>query len=54
MGDTDPKSRRCPYCGCGFEPQHPEQRYCSALCERQHRLDQSGESARESGESARE
>jgi hypothetical protein len=30
-----PKSRRCPYCGCGFEPQTPDQRYCSPFCEQE-------------------
>ena len=25
------EDRRCPYCGCNFTPQTPEQRYCEAL-----------------------
>jgi hypothetical protein len=31
--DPEPASRRCPYCGCGFEPKTPDQRYCSRFCE---------------------
>jgi hypothetical protein len=27
------RSRRCPYCGCGFEPAEPGQLYCSPFCE---------------------
>jgi hypothetical protein len=32
-----PESRRCPYCGCGFEPKTPEQLYCWPGCEEEDR-----------------
>ena len=33
MSEPAPKSERCPYCGCGFEPVEPGQAYCSPFCE---------------------
>ena len=31
--------RRCPYCGCNFTPEQPDQRYCGPWCEEQARLE---------------
>jgi hypothetical protein len=31
--------RRCPYCGCNFTPEQPDQRYCGPLREEQARLE---------------
>ena len=49
MSDTDNSeaSRRCPYCGCGFEPATPDQVYCWPGCEEEdrRRREQAGEPA---------
>ena len=37
MTEADTRSARCPFCGCGFEPQTPDQRYCSPFCEAEDR-----------------
>ncbi len=34
---TEPPTRRCPYCGCGFEPKTPDQVYCWLGCEAEDR-----------------
>jgi hypothetical protein len=45
--NEQPESRRCPYCGCGFEPKTPDQVYCWAGCEDEDRRRREAAAARE-------
>ncbi len=36
MGQGEPETRQCPFCGCTFQPEEPDQSYCSRLCEQAH------------------
>ena len=37
MSEAPDTSRRCPYCGCGFEPKTADQVYCWPGCEEEDR-----------------
>ena len=39
MSGSPLPDRRCPYCGCNFTPQSPDQRYCGPWCEEQAKLE---------------
>jgi hypothetical protein len=39
MSDPPLPDRRCPYCGCNFTPQSPDQRYCAPWCGDQAKLE---------------